>query len=69
MTSEPFDPASGTHIDYIEQNFYQMYFYEYNDTILQNIKLTNNPNAIIQQNISNADDGLKYIHKYYLHIS
>ena len=55
--THPFHPTSGEHIHYVEHKFYNLYYFK-NESLMDAIKLTNNPNAIIQQNVSNADDGL-----------
>jgi len=71
---QPFDPNSGEHINFIPHKFYDVYFFEFNETLLNGIKLTNNPNAIIQQNLSNADDvpeiriDLDWDFKFYGHL-
>ena len=62
QANQPFDPNSGTHTHYIKHKFYDLHFFEYNETILNPIKLTNNPNAIIQQNVTNADDSYAIHH-------
>ena len=59
--NQPFDPNSGDHTDYIQHKFYDLHFFEYDETVLNGIKLTNNPDAIIQQNLSNADDSMYFI--------
>eukprot|EP01084_Bolivina_argentea_P087484 158015_1 len=70
----PFDPNNGNHINYLQHKFYDIYFFERNQTILDNIKLINNPNATIQQNVSNTDDvpeirfDLEWDFKFYGHL-
>lgn len=58
IANDPINPndALQQHVDYIQHRFYDLYFYPYNQTFMDHIELSNNPNAILQQNTSNADD-------------
>ena len=56
--NDPIDPndSLGQNVDFIQHKFYDIFFYPYNETLLDRVKLINNPNAIIQQTTSNTDD-------------
>eukprot|EP00486_Rosalina_sp_Unknown_P004805 CAMPEP_0201570916 /NCGR_PEP_ID=MMETSP0190_2-20130828/13396_1 /ASSEMBLY_ACC=CAM_ASM_000263 /TAXON_ID=37353 /ORGANISM="Rosalina sp." /LENGTH=103 /DNA_ID=CAMNT_0047994977 /DNA_START=1 /DNA_END=308 /DNA_ORIENTATION=- len=74
--NDPIDPndALGQHVDYIQHKFYDLYFFPYNQTFVDSVKLTNNPDAITEQNVSNTDDipeiriDLEWDFKFYGHL-
>ena len=56
LANEPFHPDSGNHDFILRHKFYDLYFFKHNQTLLDQIKLTNNSNAQIATDLSSTDD-------------